>query len=89
MIHHATKFSYLPKKKNRESGGSSEPPTRFSTTAAAFRTSAHHLVPVELLAVLGAHITHFGAYRARPIVQRRTAKHEVGACLANLRAIQQ
>src|SRR5581483_4391226 len=54
---------------------------RASTTRVG--ASTHHVVS-ELLAVLGACLTHLGADLARPQVVLRPEQHEAGTCVADL-----
>ena len=72
------------------SGAFSEP--RHLTTdcgagAAGLGTTDHQIVFAHLFATAGTALTHFSACPARMYVQFRIAQHEIGAGLADLRAI--
>ena len=59
------------------------------TPPAAFGAGVHHVVIEELIEVFRAALAECGARRANPAMLIRAAQHEVGARLADVRAVEQ
>ena len=69
-------------------GVTGHPVAGLGAAAAGLGAAPHGLVVAHPLAVLGAAVAHLGAGAAGEVVELRAADHEVGAGLADLRAVE-